>query len=161
MKSFLPLLLLGAIAPCCVAQPIQARFTAGAITFADDGAVTEAVVGGGVRFHFSRRWSVEPEFLYAVKRNDHSSILWGNIAFDFRQRDKKIVPYWYGGPGLVHHTSSFGNFSFSTTEAAFGTGAGVRFLLSDRVFVAPQFRLGVADGVFAEITGSIGFILKK
>jgi hypothetical protein len=145
----------------CVAQPMQARFTVGATTFADDGAVTEAAVGGGVRFHFSRRWSLEPEFLYVSKRNDHSSILWGNIAFDFLPRDRRIVPYWYGGPGIVRHTSSFGQFSFTSTEAAFGTGAGVRFMLSDRVFVAPQFRLGIADGVFAEVAGSIGYVLRK
>ena len=162
MKCFVPLAFL-----CCalhstaVAQPTQVRFTAGVTTCADDGAVHEAAVGGGVRFHFSRRWSVEPEFIYATKRNDHSSILWGNVAFDFRDRDRKIVPYWYGGPGLVRHTSTFGSFSFTATEAAFGTGGGVRFLLSDRVFVAPQVRFGVADGVFVEVTGSIGFILKK
>jgi len=33
--------------------------------------------------------------------------------------------------------------------------------LSDRWFVAPQFRMGVADGVFAEVTGSIGYVFSK
>jgi hypothetical protein len=159
-------LLLGlALIPWAAAQHVQARFTAGAMVFADDGAVVEAAVGGGLRIYFSRRWSVEPEFIHARDKSgsftDINSILWGNIAFDFRHRDRKIVPYWYGGPGVTRHTTRFGSFSQTTVEAGFGTGGGVRFMLSDRVFVAPQVRIGIADGIFSEVTGSIGFILKK
>ena len=150
-----------AFSASALAQGIQSRFTAGTTIFADDGAVFEATVGGSVRFYFSRRWSVEPEFLHARARWDRNYFLWGNVAFDFLQRDRAIVPYWFVSPGLVRHTIGFGNIMFTTHEAAFGTGAGVRFKLSDRVFVAPQFRMGVADGVFTEFTGSIGFIVRK
>ena len=34
-------------------------------------------------------------------------------------------------------------------------------MLSDRVFLIPQVRVGVADGIFAQVTGGIGFILKR
>jgi hypothetical protein len=147
--------------PSVFAQAIQTRFTAGTTIFADDGAVYETTVGGSARLYFSRRWSVEPEFLHARKGSDRNYFLWGNVAFDFFQRDRRIVPYWYEAPGLVRHTTGFSNFTLTTHEAAFGTGAGVRFKVSDRVFVAPQFRVGVADGVFVEFTGSIGYILRK
>ena len=159
------LILLAPVIPAAFAQSGQARFTMGATVFADDGPVTQFTFGGGVRFYFSRRWSVEPEILRMGSKsdfvNDNSTILWGNVAFDFRQRDRQVVPYWYAGPGIVRHTSSYGDFSFSNTEAAFGTGAGVRFLLSERVFVAPQVRIGIADGIFTEVTASIGYVFGK
>ena len=71
------------------------------------------------------------------------------------------MPYWFAAPGLIHHRSSYGPQTFSSTEAAVGTGAGARIFLSPRIFIGPQVRFGFAEGVFAEITGSIGFILKK
>jgi len=92
---------------------------------------------------------------------DSDYLLWGNFSFDFRHRPSRLVPYWFAAPGLIHHRTSFGQQTFSTSEAAFGTGAGLRVFLSDRVYVAPQFRVGIADAVFAEVTGSIGFILRK
>lgn len=148
-----------------LAQGIQARFTAGSTIFADDGPVYETTIGGSLRYYFSRRWSVEPEFLFARNKSgsitDRNYFLWGNVAFDFLQRDRRIVPYWYAAPGLVRHTTVFNQFTFTNYEAAFGTGAGVRFKLSDRVFVAPQVRIGIADGIFSEITGSIGYMWGK
>ena len=111
--------------------------------------------------YLTRRFSVEPEFLHIRRGSDRNYLLWGNVAFDFLSRDRRIVPYWHAGPGLARHTTEFGRFSFTSHEAAFGTGGGVRVKLADRVFVAPQFRMGVADGVFVEFTASIGYILRK
>ena len=166
MKCLVPMVLAGCVLlPAGTAQTVMARFTAGVTSYADEGAINEPAVGGGVRFYFSRRWSVEPEFIHTRSKNGLTNSrnynLWGSVSFDFRDPERSIVPYWHGGPGLIRHTNRFAQFSSSTTEAGFGTGAGVRFLLSDRVFVAPQLRLGVADAVFVEVTGSIGFILKK
>src|SRR5258707_13580053 len=91
---------LGVAAP----EPIDARFTAGAMVFADDGPVTLIAFGGSVRFYFSRRWSVEPEVLYARRYAGFARatnyLLWGKVAFNFLNRHRRIVPYWYGGPGL-------------------------------------------------------------
>jgi hypothetical protein len=165
MRLFPLVLFAIAVLPPAVAQTVHARFTAGTTVFADDGPVAEKTFGGSVRIYFSRRWSVEPEFLHARHKtgfvDDRNYFLWGNVAFDFLRRDRRIVPYWYAGPGLVRHTTGFNNFTFTNHEAAFGTGAGVRFRLSDHVFVAPQVRIGIADGVFSEITGSIGYIWGK
>jgi outer membrane protein with beta-barrel domain len=163
--ALIVVLFAAALPEVTAAQPIDARFTAGALVFADDGAVTLGEFGGSVRLYFSRRWSVEPELIFAKRfssfARDSNYLLWGNVAFDFRHRDRRVVPYWFAAPGMVHHRTSFGSFSFSTNEASFGTGAGVRFMLSDRIFVAPQLRVGVADGVFSEFAGSIGYVLRK
>jgi hypothetical protein len=91
---------------------------------------------------------------------DRDYLLWGNVAFDFLDRDRRVVPYGFFAPGLIHHRTSFGQARFSTAEAAFGGGFGARVFLSNRVFVAPQIRFGLADAVFAEVTGSIGFVLR-
>jgi hypothetical protein len=159
MRFLLLVLLVGATS--AVAQGVRARFTAGTTIFADDGPVYEGTFGGSVRVYFTRRWSIEPEFLHARTRSDRNYFFWGNVSYDFLQRDRRVVPYWYAAPGLVRHSNDFGRFTFRSTEAAFGTGTGVRFKLSDRWFVAPQFRMGVADGVFAEVTGSIGYVFSK
>lgn len=147
------------------AQGIEARATGGVISFADDGTVNQATVGGSLRIYFSRRWSVEPQLMYARRTIstalDSNAILWGNVQLDILHRDRRAAPYWFASPGVVWHTTRFGAFSQTNAEAAVGTGVGVRIRLTDRVFVAPQARLGIADGIFAELTGSIGFVLKK
>jgi hypothetical protein len=147
-----------------LAQGIEARVTGGMISFADDGAVNQATVGGSARFYFSRRWSVEPQLMYARRTistaRDSNVLLWGNVQFDILHRERRASPYWFASPGLVWHTTRFGSFSQTTGEGAFGTGGGVRINLTKRVFVAPQARVGIADGIFAEITGSIGFVLR-
>lgn len=146
------------------AQRMEARFEAGVATYADEGAVNHFAAGGSLRTYLSRRWSVDPEFLHQRHNSgfvrDRENILWGNFAFDFLHRERAVVPYWFGGPGLVNHRTSAGGRTFSKTEAGFGTGAGVRFFFG-RVFVAPQVRFGLADGVFGELTGSLGFIVRK
>jgi hypothetical protein len=147
-----------------MAQGIEARGTGGVISFADDGPINQATGGGSVRFYFSRRWSVEPQLMYARRTIstalDSSLILWGNVQFDILHRGRRASPYWFASPGVVRHTTRYGAFSLTHAEPACGTGGGVRIRLTDRVFVAPQVRLGIADGIFAEVTGSIGFVLK-
>src|SRR4029450_856848 len=107
MRFTYAVILAAAITTSGAAQGIYPRFTAGATLFADDGVVRETTVGGSVRFYFSRRWSFEPEFLHARKSSDRNYFLWGNVAFDFLQRDRSVVPYWYAAPGLVRHSTSF------------------------------------------------------
>jgi len=144
------------------AQRIEGRFTAGATSFVDDTILNHVTLGGGVRIYVSHRWSVEPEYLHMRSSDgfwkDRDHLLWGNVAFDFRRREHLLVPYWFAGPGLIRHSYQYGSISTATTEAAFGTGAGLK-MMCGRVLVGPQFRLGVADGIFAEVTGSVGIVL--
>ena len=57
--------LLLAMSTCAMAQGIEARATGGVISFADDATVNQPTAGGSVRLYFSRRWSVEPQLMYA------------------------------------------------------------------------------------------------
>jgi hypothetical protein len=145
-------------------QRVEARFEAGVTSFADEGVDHHLALGASLRAYLSHRWSVDPEFLYL--RRDHSFarhrdyVFWGNFAFDLRSRERAVVPYWFGGPGVINNRTSFGPGTFSNTEAGFATGLGVRFL-SQRWFVAPQVRLGLADSVFAEFTASVGYVLRR
>jgi hypothetical protein len=143
------------------AQRIEPRFTAGAAVFADDGAAIHSVFGGSARVYLTRRWSVEPEFLYLRQDSRDSDFLfWGNFSYDLRDRAKRVVPYWFAAPGVIRHQTKFASSTFTNVEAGFGTGFGTRIYVKPRVFVAPQVRFGAADGFFVEATGSIGFILK-
>jgi hypothetical protein len=158
-------LLVFALALPAAAQTIEARGTVGAMIFADDGSVTEAAGGGSVRFYFSRRWSIEPQLMFARRTTsfvqDSNLIFWGNIGLDFLPRETRVTPYWFASPGVTRHTTKFGSSKFTNSEAAIGTGLGVRIRVTDRVFVSPQMRFGLADGIFAEFTGSLGFVLRK
>ena len=153
------------LASAAMAQVVEARFTGGVISFADDGTVNQAAGGGSVRVYFSRRWSVEPQIMYSRRTistaRDSNVFLWGNVQLDILHRERRVSPYWFASSGVVFHSTRFGSFSQTNAEAAFGSGVGVRINLTDRVFIAPQGRLGIADGIFAELTGSIGFVLKK
>ena len=145
-------------------QRVEGRVAAGVSSFADDSDVNYLTVGGDVRSYVSNRWRVEAEYLYMRYQGefvrDRQHILWGNVGYDVRYRSHSVRPYWIASPGIVHHRSSFNQFSNATTEAAIATGAGVR-LGSGRFFVTPQFRFGLADGIFAEFTASIGFVMRK
>jgi hypothetical protein len=148
--------------PIFAVEGVLARFSAGQTSFVDDGSDRHTTLGGSVRFYVTRRWSVEPEYLYERSNSNHSDhLFWGNFAYDFRDREKKIVPYWFGSVGLIHTTTRFGSAHFDKTEAAGSTGAGARFFLTERIFVGPQVRFGFADAVFGEITGSVGFVIRK
>src|SRR5262245_50158868 len=98
-QALIVVLFAAALPAGTAAQPIDARLTAGALVFADDGAVTLGEFGGSVRLYFSRRWSVEPELIFAKRfssfTRDSNYLLWGNVAFDFRHRDRRVVPYWF------------------------------------------------------------------
>jgi len=133
------------------AQAADLKFTLGATSFADGS--THTAVGASVRHYVSKRWAVEPELLSLWTQGHKDVVAWGNFTYDFRDRDKRVVPYWTGAPGIIYSKWP----RFSNTEAAFGTGGGVRVWVSDKVFVSPQVRFGVADGIFAEATVSIGY----
>ena len=101
-----------AFAPAAEARRVEGRFSMGVTSLADEGAVNHLTAGGGLRFHLSRRWSVEPEFLYMRHNNfvcDRDYLLWGNFSFDFRNRERMVVPYWFAAPGSFIIAARLGN----------------------------------------------------
>lgn len=128
--------------------------TVGGSTFGD-GEVPHGVFGGSVRFYLTRRLSVEPEFLYMYhSRNDKDFIFQPNLAFDITNPTGRVVPYVIGGAGVLHHRGRFVGTDLSTfpprpfdvtvssTTWTASAGAGVKIFVTDRVFIAPEARIG-------------------
>lgn len=132
----------------------EVKGTVGGSTFGD-GEVPHGVFGGSVRFYVTRRLSVEPEFLYMYhSRNDKDFIFQPNLAFDITDPTGRFVPYVIGGAGVLHHRARFVGTDLSTfpprpfdvrissTTWTASVGAGVKIFVTDRVFIAPEARVG-------------------
>ena len=137
---------------------VEVKATFGAAGFGDELDTPHVVAGGSARFYLTRRFSVEPELLYMRNGpNDQDYLFTPNVAYDLTDPTKKVVPYVAGGVGAFHHR---GRFTSSTTWAATG-GGGVKIFLSDRLFIAPDARLGVIGRSEPTLRGtiSLGYVL--
>lgn len=151
---------------------VEVKATFGAAGFGDELDAPHVVAGGSVRFYLTRRFSVEPELLYMRNgKEDQDYLFTPNVAFDLSDPTKRVVPYVAGGVGVFHHRGRFLGNDFntgqprvfdtsSTTWAATG-GGGVKIFLSDRLFVAPDARLGVVGGSEPTLRGtvSLGYVI--
>jgi hypothetical protein len=147
---FVPVLLLVPLVHRASAQERPsptAEFSAGALLFADDGIVTEGLVGGAGRVYVTPRVSVGPEISYINGDNHSHLILTGNVTFDLVHpvsgRPRQVTPFVTVGAGLFQTSELFGgNETFTSTEGAFTAGGGVRTLIGRRVFVGAEARIG-------------------
>ncbi len=124
-----------------------AEFAAGALLFADDGIVSEGLVGGAGRVYVTPRVSVGPEISYIHVDNHSHFILTGNVTFDLVHpvsgRPRQVTPFVTVGAGLFQTRELFaGNETFTSTEGAFTAGGGVRTSIGRRVFVGAEARIG-------------------
>lgn len=149
---------------------VEVKATAGGAIFAieDQDSLGHAAVGGAVRVYLSRRWSVEPEFMYMRRNaNDQDYFFTPSIAYDIVEPTRKAVPYIIAGVGVERHTGKFFGADFNTgrpfvvdtsfTTWSLGLGAGVKLFLNDRLFVAPEVRVGREP--YARATVSVGYVL--
>ena len=110
--------------------------------FVDDAMINHGIFGGAARWNVSPRLSVGPEVVYMVGPGDDRDLfLTGNVTFDVFSR-RPVTPFFVVGGGLFRHSDTVGIGSFSSTEGAFTAGGGVRFLIGDRFYLAPEARLG-------------------
>ena len=98
------------------------------------------VFGGSVRFHVSRRFSIEPEFISACNRGYRWWWFIPNVVFDLRDPGEKVTPYVIGGVGYFRELYKPLNMKMS--EMAWNGGFGARVRLAGGLFVSPEFRLG-------------------
>ncbi|HVF42680.1 MAG TPA: outer membrane beta-barrel protein [Pyrinomonadaceae bacterium] len=149
---------------------VEVKVTAGGAIFAleDNDAAAHAAVGGAVRVYLSKRWSVEPEFLYMRNgANDQDYFFTPSVAYDFVPSTRRVVPYAVAGVGVEHHRGRFVGADFNTgvpfvvetsgTTWSVGVGAGVKFHVTDRLYVAPEARVGREP--YGRATVSIGYVL--
>ena len=120
------------------------EFSAGWVGFADDGVVSEAMVGGAARWYLTPRLGVGPEFLYINGSNHSHLVLTGNVTFDILpETESRVIPFVVAGAGMFQTRETFlVGGDFNATEGAFTAGGGVRALVSDRVTVGIDARIG-------------------
>jgi opacity protein-like surface antigen len=144
---------------------VEVRGSAGVAAFLDEDDDHSSAWGAAVRAYVTPRISLEPEFYYlrgygrsagegAVR--DYEFNL--NVSLDFL-KTQRITPYVFGGVGFQLHRNrfEFGNveFQIKETRESFGGGIGGRIFLTDRLFIAPEVRLGWET--LARVVASIGY----
>jgi hypothetical protein len=122
------------------------EFTAGWVGFADDGIVSESLLGGDVRWYLLPRISVGPEVI-VINGNRHSHlVVTGNVTFDLFSTANgppgRVTPFVVIGGGLFQTRESFFTETFTSREGAFTAGGGVKALVGSRVTVGVDARVG-------------------
>ena len=144
----------------------EIKATTGVSFFGDDADLRHAVIGGSVRVYLTKRISVEPELLYMhYSSSDQDYVFSVNGAVDLRDPRKKLVPYFIAGVGVLHHQGRFtlqgpGGIEtltrFSSNGPSVNVGFGLKAFLTDRLFIAPDLRLGAEPTLRTTI--SIGYV---
>lgn len=123
-----------------------AEFSAGWVGFADDGVVSEGMIGGTARWYVTPRLSLGPEALYISGQNHSHFVLTGNAVFDLLSpmngRPRPVTPFVVVGAGMFQTRETFLNGPFTSTEGAFTAGGGVRARGGDHLTVGIDARIG-------------------
>ena len=120
--------------------------TAGWVGFADDGIVSETLVGGAARWYLLPRLSIGPELTFIGGDNHSHLVVTGTVTFDVlapaNGRPARVTPFLAIGGGLFQTRESFAAETFTSSEGAFTAGGGIRALVGDRVSVGLDARVG-------------------
>ena len=80
------------------------EFAAGWVGFADDGIVSEGLVGGAARWYLLPRLSVGPELVYINGTNHSHLVVTGNVTWDVlaptNGRPRRVTPFLVAGGGV-------------------------------------------------------------
>jgi len=133
---------------------------AGWVGFADDGIVSETLVGVAARWYLLPRISVGPEIVYLAGPNHSHLVVTGNLMFDIvRERPgRPVIPFLVIGGGMFRTHETFFDDSFTSAEGAFTAGGGVRVVVNDRVTAGIDARMGWEPHI--RLNGTIGIRLR-
>jgi hypothetical protein len=127
---------------------LEVRGLAGYSTFIDESSQDHVVVGGSAHYYLTRRFSVGPELLYMYRNgSDQDITATANFAWDFKG-NSRVQPYVAGQIGVLRHFAP----RFAVNSWAYGAGLGVKIALTERLFVVPDFRIGV-EPIFRATVG--------
>ena len=125
------------------AGAMEVRGTIGYSNFLDEEPLHHLVTGGSARFYVTKRLAVEPEFLFMYRSSrDIDFQFIPNVVFDFTKRESRFQPYAIGGVGLQRHRELTGTGYYWSNSWTGSAGIGTKIFLSDRLYVAPEFRWG-------------------
>lgn len=140
-----------------LAGVIELRGTVGYSNFLDEDPLHHFVTGASARFFVTNRIAVEPEFLFMYRsRQDIDFQFIPNVVFEFTKRESRFQPYLIGGLGFQRHREMTGTGFYWSNSWTGSAGIGTKLFLSNRLYVAPEFRLGSEPIV--RITGSVGYV---
>lgn len=149
----------------------EVKIGAGISTFSGtpNNNFRHTIVAGAVRVYITRRFSIEPEVMY-MQRGEHDRdwVFTPHVAFDLLGSSGRVVPYLIAGVGVEHHQDQFtfvdvfnGNRIVTRRVSANGVsgnfGGGVKLFLTDRLFVAPDVRVGHEPSFRATV--SVGYVI--
>lgn len=165
LGTVIMLLVVSAVPAAAQQRPAAAvEIATGWAGFVDDATIHEPLVSGGFRLYVTPRLSLGPELTYMKGRNDvRQFMLTGNATFDLlgpsAEGRARTTPYLIGGGGLFHQRQEFPSGTFSSSEGAFTAGGGLRIVLSDAAYVAPELRMGWELHLRASVT--VGIPLRR
>jgi hypothetical protein len=140
-----------------------ADFAAGWVGFADDGVVSESLVGGTVRLYLRPRLSVGPEVVYLRGDNHTHLMVTGNVTWDLlaptNGRPPAMTPFVVLGGGVFQTREMFSTGAFTSTEGAFTAGGGVRAVVGERVTIGADARVGWE--LHLRVSGLVGLRLGR
>ena len=140
-----------------LAGVMELRGTVGYSNFLDEDPLHHLVTGGSAKFFVTNRIAVEPEFLFMYRsRQDIDFQVIPNVVFEFTKRESRFQPYAIGGVGLQRHRELTGSGYYWSNSWTGSAGIGTKIFLSDRLYLSPEFRLGLEPIV--RITASIGYV---
>ena len=134
-----------------------AEFAVGWVGFADDGIVSEGLVGGRARWYVLPRLSVGPEIVYLNGENHTHLTVTGNLTWDLltvNSRPSRITPFVIVGAGVFQTRETFFTGTFTSSEGAVTAGGGVRAAVGDRITVGVETRIGWE--LHVRVNGSLG-----
>ena len=135
-----------------------AELAVGWVGFADDGIVSETLLGGAARVYVLPRVAVGPEVLYLSGDRHRHFVLTGNVTWDLLAptggRPHPVTPFVVIGAGLFQTRETFPSGNFTSSEGAFTAGGGVRALAGDRVTIGIDVRAGWE--LHIRVNGTIG-----
>jgi len=136
-------------------------FAAGWVGFADDGIVSEGLIGGAARRYLSPRISVGPEVAYIGGDNHSHLMVTGNVTCDLLPTNgpRRVTPFVVVGGGLFQTREHFVSGTFTSREGAFTGGGGVRALVGDRVPIGIDARVGWE--LHVRVNGLVGLELGR
>jgi Outer membrane protein beta-barrel domain len=139
------------------------EFNAGWVGFADDGVVSEGLLGGAARFYFLPRVSVGPEIAFIDGTHHSHLMLTGNVTWDLlaptNGRPRRVSPFLVAGGGLFQTREHFATGRYTSGEGAFTAGGGVRTSLGKRVIAGVDARVGWE--LHLRVSGLVGFQLGR
>ena len=134
----------------------------GWVGFADDGIVSESLVGGAARWYLLPRIGVGPELVSIHGANHSHLVVTGNVTWDVRaptNRPNRVTPFLVAGGGVFQTREHFFNGTYTSSEGAFTAGGGVRALVGDRVTLGLEMRAGWEPHI--RINGVVGLQLGR